>query len=161
MKKKWNFILSKTKLREGECVWECFYFMQINLSLTDREFMLKQQSFLPFLPGTFFSQCIGRDHGQKEKSCVKNLTFPAFFKCDIHARGQSNWWTECTEFDWIYYALLMCQEQDRLCPGKSCLFHNNLMYQVDYQHFKSPSFASLALQERSEIISGHRPWWED
>lgn len=47
------------------CGEECFYFMQINLVLTDREFMLKQHN--PILLGTCFAQCIGRDRGQRRR----------------------------------------------------------------------------------------------
>lgn len=47
------------------CGEEFFYFMQINLVLTGREFMLKQHD--PFLPGTCFAQCIGRDGDQRRR----------------------------------------------------------------------------------------------
>lgn len=65
---------------------ECFYFMQINLALTDRECMLKRRN--PVLLGTCFAQGAERDHGQKQESCVMNLTFPALLKCHVHSRGQ-------------------------------------------------------------------------
>ena len=51
----------------------CFYLMQMNLILTDKEFMLKQHNLI--LLGTFFSSCIGRNHGQNKESCITKLNF--------------------------------------------------------------------------------------
>lgn len=63
--KKWNFILSEITLKEGGCGEACFHFMQRNLVLTDRKFMLKQHG--PIFLGACFAQCPGRDHGQRRR----------------------------------------------------------------------------------------------
>lgn len=104
------------------CGEGCFYLMQINLILTDRRFMFKQHNPL----------C------RKRPGPGENLYNELHLSCIFKMPHSFQKPEQLIDQMYIYYALLMCQAKHRLGPGKSCLFHNTLINQGDYQHFRSP-----------------------